>query len=138
MIDFSTALGQRALRLLRMERVVWLTTVGPDGTPQPRPVWFIGEGDSLLVYSEPKAHKIAHLEANPGVAVHFNTDREGSEVTVLTGTARIDRGAPRADQNREYLDKYRQGIADLDMTPEGFANDYSVPVRISLTRLRGS
>jgi PPOX class probable F420-dependent enzyme len=138
MIDFSTALGKQALRLLREERVLWLTTVGPDGTPQPRPVWFTWEGDSILVYSEPKARKIAHLERNPKVAVHFNTDREGSEVTVLTGTARIDRGAPRADQHREYLDKYRQGITDLDMTPEGFADDYSVPIRISLTRLRGA
>ncbi|HLB63928.1 MAG TPA: pyridoxamine 5'-phosphate oxidase family protein, partial [Anaerolineales bacterium] len=74
MIDFSTELGERALRLLREETVIWLTTVAQDGTPQPRPVWFLWDGRSLLIYSRPKAHKIHHLEQRPQVALSFNTD----------------------------------------------------------------
>ena len=137
MIDFSTDLGKRALRLLREETVIWLTTVAPDGTPQPRPVWFTWDGSSILLYSQPKAHKISHLEKCPRVAVHFNTDKDGSEVVVLTGEGRVDREAPPADRDREYVAKYRQGIADLEMTPESFAADYSTPITVMPTRLRG-
>jgi len=36
--DPSTAFGERVRRLLRDERVIWITTVGKDGTPQPNPV----------------------------------------------------------------------------------------------------
>jgi PPOX class probable F420-dependent enzyme len=137
MIDFSGDLGKRALRFLKEEKVVWLTTVGPDGTPQPRPVWFHWDGTSLLIYSQPKAHKIRHIDQRPQVALHFNTDADGSEVVVLTGEGRIDRKAPAANENPDYLRKYRQGIADLEMTPEGFAADYSVPLRVTPSRLRG-
>jgi PPOX class probable F420-dependent enzyme len=137
MIDFSTDLGQRALRLLKDETVIWLTTVAPDGTPQPRPVWFYWDGSSLLIYSQAKAHKIHQLAQNPRVALHFNTDAQGSEVVVLTGEGRIDRRAPPADQHHEYLHKYRQAIADLGMTTEEFAADYSVPIRVAPARLRG-
>ena len=137
MIDFSTELGERALRLLKEEAVIWLTTVAQDGTPQPRPVWFLWDGRSLLIYSRPKAHKIHHLEQRPQVALSFNTDPDGSEVTVLTGEGHIERTAPPANQNLDYMRKYRQAVADLEMTPEEFAEDYSVPVRITPIRLRG-
>ena len=54
MLDFSTDLGRRIARQLESERVIWLTTVGSDNTPQPRPVWFVWDGTSLLVYSQPE------------------------------------------------------------------------------------
>jgi PPOX class probable F420-dependent enzyme len=137
MIDFTSELGQRALTLLKGQSVIWLTTVGRDETPQPRPVWFYWDGESVLIYSQPDAHKIRHLARSPRASLHFNTDDEGSEVVVLTGEARVDGKAPRADKNRDYLRKYQEGIAGLGMTPEGFAQDYSVPIRFVPKGLRG-
>ncbi len=138
MIEFSTEFGRGALRLLNEARVIWLTTVGPGGVPQPRPVWFTWDGQSLLIYSQAKAHKIRHLEQNPAVALNFNTDAEGSEVVVLTGDAHVDREAPPANQNSDYMRKYREAIAGLEMTPEEFSADYSVPIRVTPAHLRGS
>jgi PPOX class probable F420-dependent enzyme len=137
MIDFTSELGQRALALLKGQSVIWLTTVGRDQTPQPRPVWFYWDGESLLIYSQPDARKIQHLKRSPRASLHFNTDEEGSEVVVLTGEARVDGKAPPADKNRDYLRKYQEGIAGLGMTPEAFAQDYSVPIRFVPMTLRG-
>ena len=77
MIDFSTKLGKRVREQLRSERVVWLTTVSRDGTPQPRPVWFFWDGQSVVIYSEPDTYKVRHIRRNPRVSLHFNTRRRG-------------------------------------------------------------
>ncbi len=137
MIDFSTKLGRRVGEQLKSERVIWLTTVGPDNTPQPRPVWFHWDGTSFLIYSQPEAHKVRHISHNPKVSLNFNTDPEGEEVAVFIGEAHLDPSMLPADRHEEYLEKYTQGIADLKMTPSGFASDYSVAIRVTPTKLRG-
>jgi PPOX class probable F420-dependent enzyme len=138
MVNFNSKLGKKVKRLLDSEYIVWLTSVGSDLTPQPRPVWFIPDGENVLVYSQPRTHKVAHIRAHPKVSMHFNTDREaGDTVIVMTGIAVIDADAPAANENADYLKKYRNGIAELDMKLEDFGQDYSVPIRIELTGLRG-
>ena len=137
MIDFSTELGRRVARQLKLERIIWLTTVGPENTPQPRPVWFLWDGTSFLIYSQPKAHKVSHISHNSKVSLNLNADPEGDEVAVFLGVARLDSSAPAVTENAEYLEKYDKGIADLDMTPTEFGRDYSIPIRVTPTRLRG-
>ena len=139
MIDFTTEFGQKVKRHLDRDYFVWFTTVGADLTPQPRPVWFIWEDDSFLIFSQPGAHKVAHLKGHPNVALHFNTtDAKGEEdVIVILGVAEIDPNSPPAHEVLAYLEKYETGIADLDMTPEEFSQDYSVPIRVKPRRLRG-
>ena len=44
---------------------------------------------------------------------------------------------PPAHEVPEYFEKYKQGISDLDMTPEGFSKEYSVALRIRATEIRG-
>ncbi len=41
-IDTSTDFGARAERHLQDDQVIWLVTVGADGTPQPSPSGFSG------------------------------------------------------------------------------------------------
>ena len=137
MIDFTTDLGKRVLGLLDSERVLWLTTVDSKGTPQPRPVWFLWDGSSLLIYSSPDAYKLRHLARNARVSLNFNSDPEAHHVAVLVGEARVDPDAPRADRESRYLEKYREGISGLGMTPESFGLAYSVAVRVTPERIRG-
>jgi len=137
MIDFSTELGSRVARQLKLERIIWLTTVDPGNMPQPRPVWFHWDGTSFLIYSQPKTHKISHISQNPKVSINLPGDAEGDEVAVFLGDARIDLSAPAVTEHAEYLEKYERGIADLNMTPTEFARDYSIPIRVTPTRLRG-
>lgn len=138
MIDWSSDFGGAVKQHLKNEYVIWLTTVDSTRTPQPRPVWFIWEDDSFLIFSQAKAHKVAHIKKNPKVALHFNTDETGDKhVIVLTGEAWIDTSSLPAHNVPAYFEKYKQGIADLDMTPEGFSNEYSVAIRIRPSEIRG-
>lgn len=137
MIDESTEFGARVARHLREEIVVWMTTVTPAGAPVPRPVWFVWDGaDSVLMYSQPKL-RIRNIEANPRVTLNFGGDGGGGDIVVLSGRAEVDDDTTPVHDSREYIAKYDEHIARLGMTPEAFAREYSVPVRIRLTRLRG-
>ena len=136
-IDESTEFGARAARHLREEVVVWMTTVTPGGAPVPRPVWFIWDGeDTVVMYSQPKL-RIRNLETNPRVTLNFDGDGDGGDIVVLSGTAAVDGELPAANDDPPYLAKYDEHIARLDMTPDTFAREYSVPVRIRLTGLQG-
>ena len=138
MIDLTTKFGRKVKRHLRQEYVVWLTTLGSDLSPQPRPVWFIWEDDAFLIFSQPHAHKVRHLTAHPQVALHFNTDETGDkDVIIFVGTAILDSSGPPAHKVRAYLRKYRDGIVELGMTPEQFSQEYSVAIRVTPTTLRG-
>jgi PPOX class probable F420-dependent enzyme len=136
-IDERSEFGARAARHLREEVVVWMTTVTPSGAPVPRPVWFIWDGaESVVMYSQPKL-RIRNLEGNSRVALNFDGDGDGGDIVVLSGTATVDGDLPAANDNPDYLAKYDDHIARLDMTPDTFAREYNVRVRIRLTSLKG-
>ncbi len=139
MLDLNTKFGRFARQCLKSEYFVWLTTVDSTGTPQPRPVWFIWDNDAFLIFSQTKAHKLKHLQKNPNVSLHFNTEDDKGEkrLVVFTGTATIDKDVPPANKVRAYMRKYKQGIQDLNATPEKFAAEYSVALRITPTNVRG-
>jgi PPOX class probable F420-dependent enzyme len=135
-IDPRTGKGARVDARLRDELVAWLVTVAADGTPVPTPVWFWWDGETILVYSQPDKPKLNHIAANPRVALALRTDDHGDLLAVVTGEAAVDESAPAADQLPPYLDKYRGEIARLGSEPGPFAAEYSVPVRITPTKLR--
>lgn len=138
MAETKSKLERKAKKHIQKEIVIWLTTVGRDASPQPRPVWFIWDKDSFLIYSQPHARKVAHVKEHPNVALHFNTDASGDQdVIVYTGRAMVDSDAPPPHKVPAYLRKYRQGIADLGMTPEQFGGEYSVAIRVRPSSLRG-
>jgi PPOX class probable F420-dependent enzyme len=137
MIDESTEFGARAARRLREEIVAWMTTTTASGSPLPRPIWFLWDGDgSVVMYSRPSP-RVRNIEANPRVTLHFDGDGDGGDIIVFTGTAAVDPELPPVDQSPEYLVKYDKHIARLGMTPKSFAAAYRVPVRIRFTRVDG-
>jgi PPOX class probable F420-dependent enzyme len=138
MIDLTSTFGQAVKEHLEKQYVVWLTTVDAKLAPQPRPVWFIWQDDSFLIFSQPTAHKVAHIRKNPKVALHFNTDETGDQhVIVFTGEAVIEQNSTPAHQVPAYFAKYKQGITDLGMTHEEFSRDFSVAIRIKPAEVRG-
>jgi PPOX class probable F420-dependent enzyme len=91
----------------------------------------------ILVYSHGEAKRLAHLRANPHVALHFDGDGTGGDIVVLTGEAEIVPDEPSVPQNPEYLAKYGDRITSGWQTAENFASIYSAPVRIRPKRVRG-
>ncbi len=137
LFDPSTEFGQRVARRLREESVIWLTTVGADLTPQPRPVWFLWNGETFLIYSQPAAHKVAHLARHPCVALSFNSDESGNDVVVFIGDARLVAGPLPEEQASAYLAKYREGIAGLGMSEAQMIADYSSAILVTPRAVRG-
>ncbi len=137
MADFSSPAGRKVKSRLRQEGIIWLTTVDSRNTPQPRPVWFHWDGETILIFSQPTAAKLRHIARNPRVALNLNTDAYGGEVGVLIGEARIVQEPLPPDRMKAYLRKYKEGIENLEMTPATFQADYSVAIIVTPQDVRG-
>ncbi len=135
-IDATTEKGARADARLRAEAVAWLITVSADGQAVPTPVWFWWDGDTILVYSQRDKPKLRHIATNPRVSFALRTDELGDEITVISGTAAVEPDSPSADRLPGYVEKYGTLIERLGADPVSFAGEYSVPVRITPTKLR--
>lgn len=134
----STAFGGRVRRRLTEEQIIWLTTVGRDGTPQPNPVWFLWQGDdTVLIYSLTTAHRLTNIRRNPSVCLHFNGNDHGGDIVVLTGTAEILDDCPSAADSSDYRDKYAEGMERVSGSVQAFAEDYAIPLLVRVTRARG-
>jgi PPOX class probable F420-dependent enzyme len=137
MIDLDTPFGVRSAKRLADEEIIWLTTTDNQGSPQPRPVWFLWNGESILIFSQPNAYKVAHIENQPRVALNFNSDESGENITVFLGDAQIDKTPVPENEMSEYLKKYHQGLIQINMTEDEFNNSYNLAIRITPTKLRG-
>ena len=138
MLDESTEFGAHAARRLREEIIGWLTTVTPKGAPRPIPVWFLWDGErSILLYSRPEKRKLENIAANPNVSLNLDSDGIEADIVVVWGEMRPSDDPP-ADQVADYVEKYRGRIEALSWkTPDVFAADFSVPLRIDVSRIHG-
>jgi PPOX class probable F420-dependent enzyme len=136
-IDYSSGVGPKIRKQLDEDMVVWMTTTSADGTPQPNPVWFIVDGDDIIVYSHKTASRNKNVVRNPRVSLNFNSDHLADSMSVITGTAVIDEAFPKADQNSAFLEKYGEQIPAIGMTPDSYTQTYSVTIRITPTKIRG-
>jgi len=135
-LDPSKPAHARATRRLHSEPIAWLTTVRADGQAQSSPVWFLWDGRTFLLYSQPGAQKVRNLAANPKVALHLDDDGGGGDIVTVEGTAEVEPRTPRADRVGEYLAKYRAAIEALGYEPGPFARTYSTAIRVRPTRVR--
>lgn len=135
--DPATPFGARVRERLRAEQVIWLTTTGRDGTPQPNPVWFLLQGETVLIYSRAHAHRLRHIRERPQVALHLDGNGRGGDIIVLTGTARVLDGEPPAHETRSYVDKYRSAMQRVSGGLAEFGAAYPVAIGVEITRVRG-
>ncbi len=133
----NTPFGERVARRLKEEPIIWMTTVGADGTPQPNPVWFLWDGESFLIYSLPDAARLPHIKRNPNVSLNLDGNGKGGDIIVIAGEARITTDDPSADMNPIYVEKYKDFIQRSFKTPENFASKYNVTLRVTPRKVRG-
>jgi PPOX class probable F420-dependent enzyme len=125
--------SKHAVTRLKRELVIWIATVSGDGRPHSVPVWFWWEGKSILIYSIP-GQKVRDIQVNPSVALHLNTDPVGDDVVRIDGTAKIDPKQAPANKVAGYVRKYREQIKGLGWTPQQFAEQYHLAIRVRPTR----
>ena len=136
-IDTSTEFGAQVQRRLADEQIGWLTTVRPDGMPQPAPVWFHWDGETFLVFSEPTSRKVRNLAVNPKASLHFNCGDDGENVVIFTGEATTGTTLPPIERLDAYFEKYDAGIKQLAMTREDILATYSTVILLTPARVTG-
>jgi PPOX class probable F420-dependent enzyme len=134
---FDSEIGQKVYDRLNHEIIIWLTTVDSHNTPQPRPVWFHWDGQTVLIFSQKEAAKLRHLARNPRVSLNFNTDGDGDNVSVIVAEAKITTERPAAERLEAYLKKYKEGIERLGMTLESMEKEFSVAILVTPLAVRG-
>jgi PPOX class probable F420-dependent enzyme len=133
----SIEISPEFLERIRNAYYVWFTTVREDGMPQPTPVWFIWENGTFLIYSMPGAQKVRNIRKNPKVALGYSASDDAEDYVVIMGEAKIEEGAPLANQVPAYQEKYADGIKDIGMTPESMGQTFSTAIRVTPTHVRG-
>jgi len=135
MQDVASQVTPHIAKRLQEEAVIWLTTVGSDGTPQPNPVWFYWDGGVFTIYTTPSAAKLKNIVRNPRVSLHLEgAEALGGDVVVFTGEARIEKGASEPDA--AYVAKYASAAAEWGRSADDLYAEYNVTLRIVPTRLR--
>jgi PPOX class probable F420-dependent enzyme len=136
LIDTTTARGARAERRLREDLIAWLATVRPSGQPDLVPVWFLWDGESILIYSQPGKTKLRNIAHNPRVAMAVDNTHGGGDVVRIEGAAELVSGFPPANEVPDYVAKYAAQIQRIGYDPASFARAYSVPIRVTPTAIR--
>ena len=120
---------------LHNDYVIWLNSVRPDGRPHSVVVWFLWDGETVLIFSKPKNQKVYNIQKNSNVVLGLDNTNNGADPITLEGTATLLAPNEASPTLEAYVKKYGQGIKGLGSTPEQMASDYSQAIRITPTRV---
>jgi PPOX class probable F420-dependent enzyme len=96
-------------------------------------VWFLWDGEAILVFSEPTSFRVRNIKNNPHVALTLQgVDGLGNNVVIINGDAELRPG------NQVIPDAYWQKYKKLlqDMTPDGMTAAYNIEIRLRPGRVR--
>ena len=138
LFDPNTEFGAKVARRVETERLIWLTTVSSDGTPQPNPVWFLWDDGTFLHVSKPGQAKLKNIARHGRVSLNFEATPDEEQITIFTGQAAL---IDRASLGQGFLDryhaKYAQGMTNIGMTREEYEAAYSEAIRVTPEKVRG-
>jgi PPOX class probable F420-dependent enzyme len=138
MLDLTQQKYARIDERLRTDITIWLCTVRPDGRPHAVIVWFLWDGEAILIFSKPNNQKLRNIEHNPNVVLALDDTKGGSLPVAIEGTAVLIKDGSVATTLPAYAEKYAQKLTQYGWTPESMAQEYSEPIRITPTRLIGA
>ncbi|MCU0490425.1 MAG: TIGR03667 family PPOX class F420-dependent oxidoreductase [Chloroflexaceae bacterium] len=135
MFDSANPKHAHVLERLQRDQIIWLGTVRPNGRPHLVPVWFLWQGDSMLIFSQPDNQKIRNLRHSPHVTLALETGDDGDDVAIIEGTAELLPPGMVDVTLKAYVEKYAEGIQHIGMTPESMAATYSQGIRVTPSKL---
>jgi len=106
----------RIARFLAAKEVVVLATVSADGGPLAMPMWFLHDGDSLVMISVDGLSKVRNLRTDPRVSVVAETGTRGAEIKNLVVQGRVEILGPtpaRAALVERFLARYHPDLEKL-------------------------
>jgi PPOX class probable F420-dependent enzyme len=121
----------RVRPMLAEERVVWLSTVRPDGTPHLVPTWFLWDGEALVVFSKPGAAKVRNLRTNPRLMVAVGDPEDDFSVGLIEAEATCLENVNVPDA---FFAKYADELGPGRLDAASFRATYTQAIRIIPTR----
>jgi PPOX class probable F420-dependent enzyme len=138
----TTALGRSLIRLhelLASARVIWLSSVRPDGRPHIVPTWFDWDGEVITVFTRPEAQKARNIRSHSSVMVAIGRAEPAFEVELIEGEARVVEGDRHSSAgtlpSERFASKYADVLATDGRTISSFRAEYCCAVKIRPTRL---
>ena len=119
---------------LREEPIIWLTTVRADGRSHTVPVWFLWDGETFLIFSQPGNLKIRNLQRNPHITLALDGTKQGEDVVTVEGEAELLSEPSRNMRVPAFGEKYASLIKAMGADLERMVEDYSQPIRIKPTK----
>lgn len=138
MLDLSQERDAHIDQRLRSDLIIWVGTVRPDGRPHLTPVWFVWDGEHILIFSQPESRKVHNLRANPHVVLALDDTKGGEDVITIEGEAELL--APEDGVSLTlpvYAEKYSDEMRSMNVTAEALAQDYSQGIRVTPRRFLG-
>lgn len=77
---------ERYRDLLASRALGHLATVDANGRPQVNPVWFLWDGEHVLLSVKPETNKYRNMRANPNVAISFSDLARSERYLEIRGT----------------------------------------------------
>src|SRR6266704_2908532 len=124
MLDLTKERDAHIDKRLRAELMMWLSTVRPDGRPHLVPVWFLWDGETILIFSQPNQQKLRNLQHNP-------------DVVMIAGKAELLNDPGMSTALPAYAEKYKERLELYGWSGESMAQDYSQAIRITPTKFFG-
>ena len=117
-----TILNETIREFLQKPLTARMSTIDADGYPHTVPVWFMLDGDDVMIISVRKAAKIGHIKTNPKGALQVGGDT-GDGGYLLKGEFSIEEDPDDARMNKiiyryesgEQAAKDSQEWAELDI-----------------------
>ena len=81
---------EQALSILSQPVIVRLTTIRPDGYPHTIPVWFMLDGEELVLFSSRDNRKVKNALANPKGSIAIGGDPVGSLCYLVDGDLTVE------------------------------------------------
>lgn len=110
---------EAARTLLQQAVIVRISVITSEGYPHTTPVWFLLDGDDLIVFTGKNARKARSARANPKGSIAIGGDPVGSPALLVEGdivveddpdhvwTSKVTHHYEPPDRARQWLDAWR-------------------------------
>ncbi len=134
LLDMTKPKDQHVDSRLRNEPIMWLSTARPDGRPHLVPVWFLWDGESILIFSKPNNQKIRNLQENPNVMLALEAAHEGNDIVLIEGVGEFIDDLEVSPAMPQYAAKYAKLLMEMNWTAEKMTASYTQAIRVRPTR----
>lgn len=128
-----TKLSDQARAFLDEKRFAVLATINPDGTPQQTVMWYLIEGDAVLMNTKVDRQKDQNLRRDPRISICVE---DGYRYVAISGTVRLVEDQPTAQADIKRLaERYHPPHKANALVERQFSREQRVTLRLAIERV---